>query len=783
MQWRRNSTGTGRESSAALVEENSSIEEKRLSSPDAAPMRSHLENYQRFFENAVDGLFQTTPSGRYLGANPALARMYGYSSPEELVDVLTDIGEQLYVDPWRRQEFLSDVEKHGSVSNFEAQVYRRDGKIIWIAESAWAVCDSDGKVLFYEGIVRDITAQRTMADALRESETTWRCLVENSGDLILLVDKEGSILFSNRGGGANEESPNEPTSINDYLLKESKQSLRSVLNRTIESRTVTTFELEDVDSDENRWYESRAIPIEAEGEITSVLIIGTEITDQKRIEHSLRNSKRFIERVADSSPNILYVYDLSAHRYIYANRRLVKILGYTLEEVHEKGPRFLKRCVHPEDLPLLAERDRRLLKAEEGEVFECELRIQHRDGEWRWIHTRETVFTRTSDHRPLEIIGMAEDVTESKRIDHALRRSEARYRRLVEGTSIVPWERENARRFSFVGPQAAGLLGYPVEKWYQDHFWLDHVHPEDRSWVSQMWNEPPQAVHEFEVEYRMIAAGGRVIWVRDNVHVTRGDDGKWLSQGFMFEVTERIESREELKKSREQLRALSARLQSAREQERIANAREIHDELGGALTAIKIDLSLAQQRLDSVSNQEVVRKIESATALVDSAIGSVRRIATNLRPPVLDASGLVAAIEWQAAEFEKRCGIRCEFKSRWSTIVQDSALSTAIFRIFQEILTNVARHARASRVQVWMKEHEGNLTLTVKDNGRGITEGEQSTSLGVLGMRERATLFGGTVNIQGTAGRGTTVAVSIPLGEIAAKPAEAPNGAIILWKS
>jgi PAS domain S-box-containing protein len=388
------------------------------------------------------------------------------------------------------------------------------------------------------------------------------------------------------------------------------------------------------------------------------------------------------------------------------------------------------------------------------------------------MRTRDTVFTRTADGHPLEIIGIAEDITERKRVNLALRDSEARYRRLVEGASIVPWERTTPSRFSFVGPQAAGLLGYPLEKWYEEHFWLDHVHPADRDRVRQLWDGPAQRTYDFEVEYRMKAAGGRIAWVRDIVHCFKGDDGRPMWQGFMLDITERKESREKLKRSREQLRALSARLQSAREQERIANAREIHDELGGALTAMKMDLSLLRRGLEPAPGERAETKFVSIATLIDGATDAVRRIATNLRPPVLDSFGLVAAIEWQAAEFEKRCGIRCELRSHWKTIVQDEALSTAVFRIFQEILTNVARHAHASRVQVSMKEETGKLILVVSDNGRGITEGERTSSLGLLGMRERAVLFGGSVGIEGSPDRGTTVTVSIPVDEVTGKPSK-----------
>ena len=146
---------------------------------------------------------------------------------------------------------------------------------------------------------------------------------------------------------------------------------------------------------------------------------------------------------------------------------------------------------------------------------------------------------------------------------------------------------------------------------------------------------------------------------------------------------------------------------------------------------------------------------------------SVRRIATELRPPILDAFGIVAAIEWQAEEFQKRYGIRCELNNRWNReMAEDQALSTALFRVFQEMLTNVARHAQATAVVVRLCQDAENVLLSVSDNGRGITEGERRNSLGLLGMQERAATFGGKVEIRGVVGKGTDVNVKIPLTRV-----------------
>ncbi|NUP09232.1 MAG: PAS domain-containing protein [Polyangiaceae bacterium] len=218
----------------------------------------------------------------------------------------------------------------------------------------------------------------------------------------------------------------------------------------------------------------------------------------------------------------------------------------------------------------------------------------------------------------------------------------------------------------------------------------------------------------------------------------------------------------------EQLRALSAHIERVREDERASIAREIHDELGQALTAIKLDLGWIMRRLartEGLDPTTTLEKLRSASDMTDEVVKLVRRISAALRPGVLDDLGLRAAIEWQSEEFEKRTGTRCTLSSNVSELPLDRDVSTNLFRIFQEALTNVARHARANAVEVELKTEEQRLSLVVRDDGRGISADVAShpRSLGLLGIRERARRIGGVAVISGEPRRGTRVTVSVPL--------------------
>ncbi len=220
---------------------------------------------------------------------------------------------------------------------------------------------------------------------------------------------------------------------------------------------------------------------------------------------------------------------------------------------------------------------------------------------------------------------------------------------------------------------------------------------------------------------------------------------------------------ESFRRSTEQLRELSARLQSVREEERTRIARAIHDELGQILTGLKMDVAWLQSHLD-LQQPALLAKTQAMSRLIDTTIQTVRRISTELRPGILDL-GLVATIEWQLQEFQTRTGIESKLISAPEETILDADGSTTVFRILQEILTNVARHAQATQVEIILEETAAFLTLQVQDNGRGITESEihSPKSIGLLGMQERARLRAGEVQFHGTPGQGTIVTVRLPL--------------------
>ena len=339
------------------------------------------------------------------------------------------------------------------------------------------------------------------------------------------------------------------------------------------------------------------------------------------------------------------------------------------------------------------------------------------------------------------------------------------YRQLFENASDMIFTHNLEGKFTALNPAGERITGWSREE--TAPLSLDQlVVPEQLQRLQAAIATIAERGGSGSLEFDILAREGTRKSLEASARALRHNGRTVAIQGIARDVTERKKSEEALRFSREQLRSLAAKLQSIREEERARIARDVHDELGQSLTALKMDIAGIASRLPS-GDTALLERARTMSGSIDASIQTVRRIAAELRPGVLDNLGLVAALEWQAEEFQKRTGIECDFAASLDDSWLNPELCTALFRIFQETLTNVARHARATKVMVTLRESEGQAMLAVQDDGQGI-QAQQSNwrqSLGLLGIRERVFLFGGEVVINGAPGHGTTVTVRVPLSE------------------
>jgi PAS domain S-box-containing protein len=363
---------------------------------------------------------------------------------------------------------------------------------------------------------------------------------------------------------------------------------------------------------------------------------------------------------------------------------------------------------------------------------------------------------------------------ERRQTDAALQSAQARVGDIVDSAMDAVISADESQRIVLYNPAAekvfrwprAAVLGQPLDMLVPERFRTAH-----RRHVGEFGytGATSRRMGDPRVLYGLRANGEEFpIEASISQHT---EDGRKLFTVILRDVTERVRAEDALRQSREELRELSAAAHTVREQEQRRVAREIHDELGQSLTALKMDVAWMLGNL-SAGSPTLNEKLSAMQAQLDATVAATRRISADLRPLMLDDLGLIPAAEWLAQNFSERTGIPCRLQIRPPDIELEEPHASALYRILQESLTNVARHAKAGQVEVLIEQVDGALRLSVRDDGRGFSPAEARTqkTYGLLGLRERTVLLGGEASVTSEPGRGTTVDVRIPLNDETAKP-------------
>lgn len=356
-------------------------------------------------------------------------------------------------------------------------------------------------------------------------------------------------------------------------------------------------------------------------------------------------------------------------------------------------------------------------------------------------------------------LGVVEDITLKKLSEVTLQESELKLRRMVENLPAGAVYLDD--KTFFFNKEVEKITGYRASEITSLNDWFNKLYPDNFDLVKNYYSKDRTEGFRLPRIVEILRKDKEKRQIEFIAHLFSSGE-VWI----LNDITQRVKAEEELLKSRDQLKKLSEHLQVAREEERANIAREVHDDLGQSLTAIKMDLVWLQKNW-KVKEDLANEKLDGMLEVINHTIKTIQRIGTVLRPKLLDDLGLISAIEWQTKDFQKRSGIKCRINLINDSINLNSNANLTVFRIFQEALTNIARHSGADSVEIVINSDNKNFILSVSDNGRGIPQSklESSSSIGIIGMKERADIVGGTVQFITDKNRGTMVLVNIPFEE------------------
>ena len=484
-----------------------------------------------------------------------------------------------------------------------------------------------------------------------------------------------------------------------------------------------------------------------------------DITDTERVEEFFKKGRSELQTLLEKFPDP--VVSICGGCYIDCNEAAVRIMGCSSKnELIGLPPSQISPERQP-DGQYSATKEKDLVARAIGEGgIRFEWVHRKLNGEDFWIDASLVVIPLGGRNI---IYSVWRDITKQKRMEDALKRSERRYRKMFDNSPLpgLVFDRDTLATVA-VNKAATEHYGYTGREFLRMN--VTELHPPDEV-PELLAHLSGSGVVIRKTPWKHIKKDKTVIDVEMSAHTLEFSKTDRRIMVQINDITERKQAEEKLRKSYEHLRILSAHIEKVREEERVNIARELHDVLGQLLTTLNMDVSWLKKRVPG-AQKPIVEKVDSMSALVKQAVTTVQKVSSELRPAILADFGIGPAIECGAQAFERQSGIAVLLNID-PDIELDDERSLAIFRVFNEALTNIARHASATRLEVNLSKQENNVVLVVKDNGKGITEEEigNPRSFGILGMKERVHSLEGELMITGMKGRGTVVKATIPLGE------------------
>jgi PAS domain S-box-containing protein len=634
----------------------------------------------------------------------------------------------------------------------EYRFAKGDGTYLHFLDRTFVMRNKEGRAYRMIGSMVNMTPIYLAQKVVSESENKLRTIIDSEPQCIKLVDEKGRLLDMNPAGLAMIEADSieqvrgqSLVAIIDAAYKnEFKQLIRDVFSG---KPGVMTFSITGMKGTK-RWLETHAVPMkDSDGTIIASLGVTTDITDKRKAEEELIRNEEKYRTLVEQAVDAIALYDATG-KILDVNTGSVNLLGYSRQELMQLS---LPDILTPEEISLKpVEYDflqmgqstvkQRKMKKKDGSIVETEVRSQQ-----------------LPDGRFLSVI---RDLTERQKAQQQIEREKELSDKLIDSLPGVFYSYDEHGRFLRWNKQFEVVTGYSGKEIAGMHP-TDFFEGEGRMRMQEKIDTVfSKGYSDTEEEFVSKDGSSRPYFFKAHRIII---DGKPCLLGTGIDISDRKKAEKELDESYIAIRKLTRHLQNIREQERTHIAREIHDELGQQLTVLKMDVSWLNKKVAS-PDETVREKMKSLLSMLDETVKTVRRISSELRPSLLDDLGLTAAMEWQLTEFEKRSGIHSRFIQSGEEVLLSDSVKTALFRIFQESLTNVARHSAAEHIRVSFVQEDDQLVLSIEDDGKGFDKQQvaDKRTLGILGMKERTSMIDGTYEIVSAPGKGTVVTVKVP---------------------
>ena len=701
------------------------------------------------------------PRGYIMSWNEGAESVNGYTSQEVIgkhIAIFYSTEDVLAGTPSLHLQQATTSHKFES----EGWRVRKDGSRFWATVSYNPIYDEAGEITGFTKITRDITERKKAEEQLRqfneelekqvdEKTTEVKEIFERVTDNFIAFDKEYHYTYVNPKA---EEFHGLPAAeligkklFEVYPRAKGSRFEQCVLQAMHQQKRMY---VEEEDPHSGKWVAVNIFP-----SVNGFSIFFRDITENRLAKEALKEKEEKFQTLFEEAIDGIMLFSSTLGRFVEVNKKSGELLGYTREELLTM---HITDITFPEEL---REKPLRFPGPVHGDTVIMERSLRRKDGTalYAEVNSRKLV-----DGNYLTFI---RDIRERKSAEEAIHASEKKYRFLFNNNPL-PMIMLSLPERDIVDVNEAAINHYGYSR--DEFLSLDPRHMGPRksngscSTGAEKNIDPDPGLQKMEKHLKKDGSGITVeIISSDFIY-----EGKPVRLMLCNDISEKLKAEEGLKRSYEEIRRLASHLQDVREEERSAIAREIHDELGQQLTGLKMDLSWISKRVPTEKDAQAKQKIGAAFHLLDDTIKTVRKLATNLHPSILDDLGLLAAIEWQSQEFEKRTGIRTSFDSSVGELDFPSSMTIGLFRICQESLTNVARYASAKQVRISFYPDQDHLVLKIADDGKGfdLEKVRIKKTLGLLGMRERAMMMGAKLDICSQEGRGTSLLVRIPLSSL-----------------